>query len=407
MTDIVILVMPDQESVSNAIASDVLAALRDDFPHVSVVHTLDEVKVHASSAQKVVVFPLTMTAQDEVARNSWKVPSTVCIVGWNKRRAHYDQFDVQNFLSEKGIPTSRDFLVQFDLSQIGSIDNSDSGSRRISVGVIDRSGLLEQLPVVEIPSDPIQNTMYFPSEEYRQAILDRETESVAWEIAITLHRTFGAEFSRTEFVLESSGKLLVMEFIPCPLLANKSLITFAAKLKGYSFEDLCWQLVTNAGSQRFGVVDVHSAAPKPGCELSNFFPHNFFFDEVECASVEGLLQSLKFNDVVRQAEVARLVGSTAKQAGATQNEVWMASQLLWWRGEPIERHSQRYQTFLKAIYESLFAQSASFREALIATGGRVITHRIGLRDASQTVLTERELVQNLMRLRFTLSRSST
>gem|GEM_PF-907623 len=55
----------------------------------------------------------------------------------------------------------------------GLIGNADSEYRLISVGVIDRSGQIEQLPIVEIPSDPIQNTMYFPSEEYRQAKLER------------------------------------------------------------------------------------------------------------------------------------------------------------------------------------------------------------------------------------------
>jgi Bacteriophage protein GP30.3 len=81
-----------------------------------------------------------------------------------------------------------------------------------------------------------------------------------------------------------------------------------------------------------------------------------------------------------------------------QNEEWMKSGLLWWRGEPIERHSERYQAFLQSVYDSLFAQSSAFRNALVATRGRVMTHRIGMRDASRTVLTEREFIRNLSRL---------
>jgi len=35
-------------------------------------------------------------------------------------------------------------------------------------------------------------------------------------------------------------------------------------------------------------MDIYSKAPYPSRALSNFYPHRFTFDGVECASMEGL-----------------------------------------------------------------------------------------------------------------------
>jgi Bacteriophage protein GP30.3 len=62
-------------------------------------------------------------------------------------------------------------------------------------------------------------------------------------------------------------------------------------------------------------VDIRSGSNYPASALSNFAPHRFVVDGVECASMEGLLQSLKFDDVHIQVEVCKLVGKTAKYRG--------------------------------------------------------------------------------------------
>ena len=47
--------------------------------------------------------------------------------------------------------------------------------------------------------------------------------------------------------------------------------------------------------------------------LSNFTARNFIFDGVECNSMEGLLQSFKFENIDIQKYVCTLIGITAKK----------------------------------------------------------------------------------------------
>ena len=53
-------------------------------------------------------------------------------------------------------------------------------------------------------------------------------------------------------------------------------------------------------------MDIGSRAGYPASALSNFAPHRFIFDDVECASMEGFLQSLKFKSPEMQKEVCEL-----------------------------------------------------------------------------------------------------
>lgn len=397
------------QSVFSVIADGVIHALHADYPNALRITSLDQIELRASRGP-VVVIPVSMKELDLVVRSNAISHHNVSVLGWARRlgpgMAPWDPYDVELFLKKKGVAISSGFRVDFGMDKSYIQGYAGADHRLLSVGVLEGE-TLKCLPVVEVPNDAVQQTMYFPGRPYLPAELDAETELRATEIATVLHQQFCSDLSRTELTLEPSGRLAVSAFIPCPILASGSLMAWSARLAGLSFEDLTWEVVTNAAGRWFGVVDVHSEAPNPGDVLSNFFPHKFCFDGVNCGSVEGLLQSLKYQDVTQQVEVARLVGSAAKHAGAKQNEEWIKSQLLWWRGEPMERDSERYQKFLQSIYESLFAQSDSFRSALAATRGRVITHRVGMRAASQTVLTEHEFVRNLMRLQFkTLNGSS-
>ena len=62
-------------------------------------------------------------------------------------------------------------------------------------------------------------------------------------------------------------------------------------------------------------MDIGSGSGWPSAALSNFAPHPFVIDGVECASMEGFLQSLKFKEPAMQAEVCKLVGKAAKFRG--------------------------------------------------------------------------------------------
>lgn len=66
-------------------------------------------------------------------------------------------------------------------------------------------------------------------------------------------------------------------------------------------------------------MDIGSKSTYPAGALSNFSPHPFTFDGVECASMEGLLQSFKQDKPHIQVETCKLVGLQAKRKGQKRN----------------------------------------------------------------------------------------
>ena len=50
-------------------------------------------------------------------------------------------------------------------------------------------------------------------------------------------------------------------------------------------------------------MNIGSGSGYPSANLSNFNPYRFTFDDVECNSMEGLLQSFKFSNPDMQVEV--------------------------------------------------------------------------------------------------------
>lgn len=154
-------------------------------------------------------------------------------------------------------------------------------------------------------------------------------------------------------------------------------------------------------------MDIRSGGSYPSSALSNFAPHRFSLDGVECASMEGLLQSLKFEKAHIQVEVCKLIGKAAKHRGSARNAAWRSQQELWWKGMAMKRDGPEYQEFLDRAFQAMVEQSASFRKALLATQDAALTHSIGKTREADTVLTQREFCSRLMkiraRLRFDLS----
>jgi hypothetical protein len=112
--------------------------------------------------------------------------------------------------------------------------------------------------------------------------------------------------------------------------------------------------------------------------------------------MEGFLQSLKFKDIPIQNHVCGLVGRTAKAKG--RNKKWFKTQILYWQGVEYKRDSQEYQDLLDRAYDALF-ENKNFQRALRASGNSTLTHSMGKRKVSETVLTEQEFCSRLMRLR--------
>ncbi|MBS1722670.1 MAG: hypothetical protein JSS66_06625 [Armatimonadetes bacterium] len=144
-------------------------------------------------------------------------------------------------------------------------------------------------------------------------------------------------------------------------------------------------------------MDIKSGCGYPAASLSNFSPHKFVFDGVECASMEGWLQSLKFKNPDMQEYICSLVGFAAKKAGKAKD--WRREQKLYWQGLEFDRHGEDYQALLDRAYTALCEQSSSFRNALERTGDAVLKHSIGRTDPKETILTRTEFCSRLMKLR--------
>ena len=147
-------------------------------------------------------------------------------------------------------------------------------------------------------------------------------------------------------------------------------------------------------------VDILSSAAYPSNVLSNFYSNEFVFDGVRCASMEGLLQSLKTKNPQLQQKVCTCCGKEAKLffRHRFQNVRWKLTGKLYWKGKAMDRYSDEYQRFLDSAYEAL-CSNATFIKALKSSEGAVLTHEIGKKDTRKTILTEYEFISRLQKCR--------
>lgn len=147
-------------------------------------------------------------------------------------------------------------------------------------------------------------------------------------------------------------------------------------------------------------IDIRSSGAYPANVLSNFYPNEFVFDGVKCASMEGLLQSLKTKNIKLQQKVCSCSGRSAKFffRHKFQNLRWKLTGQLYWKGRLINRYSDEYQYFLASAYEAM-TKNKIFVDALINTNGAMLTHQLGRKDPRKTILTEYEFIFHLQRCR--------
>jgi predicted NAD-dependent protein-ADP-ribosyltransferase YbiA (DUF1768 family) len=144
------------------------------------------------------------------------------------------------------------------------------------------------------------------------------------------------------------------------------------------------------------MIDIGSEESKEGKLLSNFTEHHFYIDGVFCASMEGFLQSLKFDHIEKQHEICSLVGVKAKFKG--KKKKWYLTQTLYWQGKSIDRHSEEYQKLLDRAFSELF-KNKQYKLLLLSTEGNILIHSIGKNDPKLTILTTDEFCLRLMLLR--------
>ena len=145
-------------------------------------------------------------------------------------------------------------------------------------------------------------------------------------------------------------------------------------------------------------VDIWSKLEQddPGSVLSNLCSNGFRFEGLVCGSMEGFLQSLKVKDQDRQREICSMKGRKARKMTVPG---WQTDQIVWWKGQPIDRQSDDYQRLLCRAYQAMFDQNERFRTALMKTRGKRLFHSRGESDPYKTILTEQEFCQILTDLR--------
>jgi len=144
-------------------------------------------------------------------------------------------------------------------------------------------------------------------------------------------------------------------------------------------------------------MDILAASENPiSASLSNFAEHHFELDGIKIRSMESFLQSLKLGNKKDQEVLCTWYGYRAQKFGKTID--WWTTNILYWDNNEIDRFSEEYQELLNRAYDALY-QNEDFRLSLKLTGNSKLTHRIGIRDNTRTILTEQEFISRLIKLR--------
>lgn len=136
----------------------------------------------------------------------------------------------------------------------------------------------------------------------------------------------------------------------------------------------------------------------PGGQLDPWTRNPFVYDKVRCNSLEGILQSLQFEDPKRQLGICRLSGRAAREEGKKCPRNWKLSGMLFWQGYIFDRHGHKYQEFLNEVFLAV-SRNREFRRALMATGGVLLTDSTMETSPYRTVLSVEEYIGRLMILR--------
>lgn len=144
-------------------------------------------------------------------------------------------------------------------------------------------------------------------------------------------------------------------------------------------------------------IDIYSSAGGIAGSLSNFTKRQFVFDGIVCRSIEGVLQSLKFESVAEQRIVCGLWGKQAKLAGDLKQD-WKDSQTLFWNSVAYPRESDEYRALLTRLYTTVYVQDPDFRRDIQKSKKYKLVHSIGNPNPKDTVLTEAEFIAHLTEL---------
>lgn len=140
-------------------------------------------------------------------------------------------------------------------------------------------------------------------------------------------------------------------------------------------------------------IDFRSSNPVEK-RLSNLYPASFMFLGKQCASIEGVLQALKFTDCNTQSKIIVQHSFPAKFAGKG-----VSYSSLHWFGSTFERASMTYAYFLSELYFCRFEQNPNDLELLLSDDCNNMQHSIGTVNPHFTILSQKEFLFHLNEVR--------
>lgn len=157
-------------------------------------------------------------------------------------------------------------------------------------------------------------------------------------------------------------------------------------------------LLKDTFDPKTNTLDIYSSGLYPANVLSNLAFKPFVFDDVECSSIEGFLQSLKIKDPEEQRKVCILYGGSARKKSKKYLS-WTIDKKLYWQGKEYERNSIEYKELLYRAFKTCYEQNVTFRNALNSTKGINLSHNKGKDDINDTVITSKEFIEILLKIR--------
>lgn len=147
-------------------------------------------------------------------------------------------------------------------------------------------------------------------------------------------------------------------------------------------------------------IDIHFKGENLEKRLSNLYPYQFEFDGITYASMEAFFGSLRTPDFIEKQKLYSTFGIDSWYKGHKFS--WYEKQEVYYKDKTINRDSREYENLITAAFDALFTNE-EFKQALRESGNCKLTHTVGKTAKDKTLLTRKEFIGHLNRLRTKLN----
>lgn len=130
--------------------------------------------------------------------------------------------------------------------------------------------------------------------------------------------------------------------------------------------------------------------------LSNLYPYQFTFEGITYGSMEAFIGSLRTPSFIEKQKLYSTYGMESWYMGHKFS--WYEKQEVYYKDKAISRHSQEYDDLITAAFDALYTNE-DFKQTLRESGSCKLTHTIGKTAKDKTLLTRKEFIGHLNRLR--------